>query len=236
MPPLSNNALLLAAGSGQRMGPAVADKILASLRGKPVLVHSVDAFERSGCVEHIRIVYRDARQRERLEAALHKRSSSEIKISWARGGPSRQESVHNGLNSLPESNGLTFIHDAARPLITPASIAKLAEVAGRDGAACLAHPLVDTVKRIADPSRISRIELEDLERNRLWAMETPQVYRAAEIRKAYQHVKARGLTVTDDAAAAAAIGLPVTLVPNEKTNPKITTTADLSYLEWLLSR
>lgn len=217
------------------MGPSIGDKVLVPLRDKPVLLHSVETFEQSGCVAKICIVYRDARQREHIEQALCRQSAPEIEIIWAEGGNTRRNSVLNGLNSLPESNGLTFIHDAARPLITPKILSKLAEVARRDGAACLAHPLIDTVKRVAEPEQISRIELEDLERNRLWGMETPQVFLAAEIHKAYREVTARDLTVTDDAAAAAAIGLPITLVPNEKPNPKITTTADLRYLEWLLS-
>lgn len=217
------------------MGAAVEDKILVCLGGKPVLRHSVEAFQQSACVSRICIVYRDGAQRERLEAALNSPPQSDLPILWARGGSTRRESVANGLNALPGSGGLTFIHDAARPLVTAAALSELAAVAERDGAACLAHRLVDTIKRVEVPEQIRRVELEDLERNRLWAMETPQVFRTEAIRKAYRQVMALGLDVTDDAAAAATIGLPLTLVPNEKPNPKITTDADLSYLEWLLT-
>jgi 2-C-methyl-D-erythritol 4-phosphate cytidylyltransferase len=217
------------------MGAAIEDKILALLGGKPVLWHSVEAFQQSACVRQICIVYRDSAQLERLKTALTSPSRPDLSILWTRGGNTRQESVANGLNALPRGSGFTFIHDAARPLVTPADLSKLAAVAERDGAACLAHRLIDTIKRVEAPEKICRVALEDLERNRLWAMETPQVFRTEVIRKAYRQVMARKLNVTDDAAAAATIGIPLTLVPNEKPNPKITTEADLSYLEWLLA-
>ncbi|HKK19335.1 MAG TPA: 2-C-methyl-D-erythritol 4-phosphate cytidylyltransferase, partial [Opitutales bacterium] len=79
-------------------------------------------------------------------------------------------------------------------------------------------------------------DLEDLQRDRLWAMETPQAFRHADILEAYRHVNEQGLQITDDCAAAASIGIRTTLVENPGPNPKITTAADLDYIDWLLSR
>ena len=106
----------------------------------------------------------------------------------------------------------------------------------RDRAAVLAHPVADTIKRIPTAGQLIQIPLEDLDRSRLWAMETPQAFALPDILKAYQHVHDSGLRVTDDSAAAATIGLHTTLVPNHAANLKITTPADLSYAAWLLQQ
>ena len=231
-----HSALLLAAGSGQRMGGAVADKMLVPLKGDAVIAHSVRTFQESGCVRQICLLYRDLEQRAALEKTLDHVLTSALPILWVQGGASRQDSVHRGLEAIASSGGLAFIHDGARPCITAAQIQQLAQIAGRDGAACLARPLTDTVKRLADPNQLHSIELEDLDRERLWAMDPPQVFPTAEILETYPHVVEAGLCVTDDVAAAATIGIRVTLVPNERPNPKITHSADLNYLEWLFSQ
>lgn len=235
MPP--NHALILAAGSGQRMSDAVPDKILTPLQGRPVIDYSVAAFIESGCVARIGIVYRDEAQLSRIKGVLaDSASTTGLDLLWVPGGVTRQESVLRGLEALPERSGLTFIHDAARPLLAPGSIQELAQTAEKDGAACLVHPLSDTIKRTENAGSRSQVILEDLQRERLWAMETPQVFRSADILRAYRHIFARGLEVTDDTAAAASLGIPVSLVVNANPNPKITNPADLSYLEWLLSQ
>ena len=136
----------------------------------------------------------------------------------------------------PTSCTHVLIHDSARPLISIKSIRALHRAAIRDSAATLAHPVVDTIKRIADPKQLNQTELEDLERSRLWAMETPQAFALPEILKAYKHVRINKLHITDDTAAVARIGLKTTLVANDTPNIKITTADDLSYAAWLLHR
>jgi 2-C-methyl-D-erythritol 4-phosphate cytidylyltransferase len=106
----------------------------------------------------------------------------------------------------------------------------------RDHAAVLAHPVTDTIKRIPTAEQLTQTELEDLDRSRLWAMETPQAFALPDILKAYQHVHDFGLRITDDTAAAATIGLNTTIVPNHAPNLKITTPEDLSYAAWLLQQ
>jgi 2-C-methyl-D-erythritol 4-phosphate cytidylyltransferase len=229
-------AILLAAGSGSRMQGTVADKTLALLNGLPVLCHSVRAFLASDCIDRVTIVYRDDVQKAELMAALSQIDLEGAPLDWALGGGERQDSVYNALRIQPQSCTLVFIHDSARPLVSANSIRTLHDAVLRDRAAVLAHPVADTIKRIPTTGQLEQTELEDLDRSRLWAMETPQAFALPDILKAYQHVHDSGLRITDDTAAAATIGLHTTLVPNNAPNLKITTSQDLSYAAWLLQQ
>ena len=105
----------------------------------------------------------------------------------------------------------------------------------REHAVVLAHRVVDTVKEHRlTPGGGSR--LRTLDRSRLWAMETPQVFSRDLITRAYASVAERGLRITDDAQAVEEIGQPVALLENDSPNPKLTTPADPPYLEFLLAR
>lgn len=230
-----STAILLAAGNGQRMQGCVEDKILTPVCGTPVFLYSIRAFLRSGCIDRFTVVYRDEAQKEQLQSMIDPCESRSIPFDWVLGGTQRQDSVENALASQSSDCRYVFIHDCARPLVSAQSIQSLEQAVRRDGAASLAHPVTDTIKRIPESSQLQAIRLEDLDRSRLWAMETPQAFDFARIRAAYRHVRENGLHITDDAAAAAAIGLKTTLVPNDRPNPKLTTPADLAYIQHLLS-
>jgi 2-C-methyl-D-erythritol 4-phosphate cytidylyltransferase len=230
---MSITAILLAAGSGSRMLGSVDDKVLAPLNGKPVLLHSIEAFLAAGYIDQFTIVYRDEPQRVALEAALEPINLKNTTVTWALGGKERQDSVLNALEQQDPSCDYVFIHDGARPLITPASLRQLYECLKEEKAVVLAHPVIDTVKRLPAAGATKQVLLEDLDRSRLWAMETPQAFTHAGIISAYRHVRANGLSITDDTAAAATIGIKSTLVENSHPNPKITTPADLKFTEWL---
>lgn len=229
-----NAAILLAAGSGRRMQGTVEDKVLVPLAGKPVLSYAIEAFLESACVECLSIVVRDKAQQTAIEALVETIDLGPVTVCYTQGGTERQYSVHNALKNLPIDCGQVYIHDCARPLLRSESIKELCKTVERDGAAVLAHPVVDTIKRIQSADTTERVELEDLDRSRLWAMETPQAFRYTDIFKAYQHVIDHRLTITDDTAAAATIGLKISMVANEHPNPKLTTAQDLVYMEWLL--
>ena len=109
----------------------------------------------------------------------------------------------------------------------------LHKIVQREKAVVLAHRVTDTIKE--DPSR-GRGRLRTLDRSRLWAMETPQVFARDLIARAYARALARGLSLTDDAAAVEQIGHPIALLENPHPNPKLTTPADLAYLEFLVGR
>ena len=227
-------AILLAGGSGSRMRGVVHDKCLELLGGRPVIAHSVQAFCESGTVNGLVIVCRDDAQRVAIEKALGPYTQG-LSLHWAHGGPERQTSVLNGLEACPAGTGLVFIHDAARPLVPSQALGTLAAIARRDGGAVLAHRVKDTIKRVPPGTLPGMpVPLEDLERPTLWAMETPQVFPHDLILAAYRHVFATRLLITDDAAAAAAMGHRVSIVENLLPNPKITEPHDLQMLEFLL--
>ncbi len=232
-------AILLAAGKGRRMQVAAADKILAPLAGRPVFAHSAAAFVASGVADFYVIVYRDARQS--LELSCY----APTPALFVKGGIERQDSVANALAALPDDIRHVFIHDCARPLVRPAQLSALLRMVRRDDAAALAHRVVDTIKQIAGPhlpagpvrSRVlARARTTTLDRARLWAMETPQVFARDLIVRAYAQVQRRRWRITDDVQAVERLGARVSLLENPHPNPKLTAPADLAYLEFLLNR
>ena len=231
---MSSIAILLAAGSGQRMQGQVEDKILAPINGQPALVYSLKAFDRSCVINSYLIVYRDEIQKKAIEAIITTHGFSHLEIQVVLGGTERQLSVMKALNAIDEDCDYVFIHDCARPCITTEAIKDVYSAVQEDQAASLAHPVVDTIKRTEAADELHKLSLEDLDRSRVWAMETPQAFAFKNILKAYQNVIKKKLTITDDTAALATIDLKTTLVPNKRPNPKLTTPSDLSYIEHLL--
>ncbi len=231
---MSSIAILLAAGSGQRMQGQVEDKILAPINGQPALVYSLKAFDRSCVINSYLIVYRDEIQKKAIEAIIAAHDFGHLEIQVVLGGAERQLSVMKALNAIDENCDYAFIHDCARPCITTEAIKDVYSAVQEDQAASLAHPVVDTIKRTEAANELRKLSLEDLDRSRVWAMETPQAFAFKNILKAYQNVIKKKLTITDDTAALATIGLKTTLVPNKRPNPKLTTPSDLSYIEHLL--
>lgn len=225
-------AILLAAGSGSRMGGSVSDKVLAPLCGRPVFSHSASAFMQSAVADLYVVVFRDQRQMLELSACAPTPSV------LVRGGRERQDSVMNGLAALPADIEHVFIHDCARPLVRPEQLVALHKIVRREHAVVLAHRVVDTIKEhlvVDGPGGRDDSRLRTLDRSRLWAMETPQVFRRELITRAYERVQARGEAITDDAQAVELLGHHVALLENPYPNPKLTTPADLDYLEFLLA-
>jgi 2-C-methyl-D-erythritol 4-phosphate cytidylyltransferase len=147
------------------------------------------------------------------------------------GGAERQDSVAAALAELPDDISHVFIHDCARPLVRPEQLVALYKIVRREKAVVLAHRVTDTIKDHRGEGR-----LRSLERHRLWAMETPQVFSRDLICRAYARVAKRKLSITDDAAAVELLNQPVALLENPHANPKLTTPADLPYLEFLLAQ
>jgi 2-C-methyl-D-erythritol 4-phosphate cytidylyltransferase len=217
-------AILLAAGSGKRMAGAVPDKVLATVAGKPVFAYSAASFAASGVADLYVVVYRDLAQMNALSAFAPTPSL------LVHGGRKRQDSVAAALAALPGDIGYVFIHDCARPLISPEQLVALHKIVRREGAVVLAHRVTDTIKE-----RRGRGRLRTVDRSRLWDMETPQVFSRDLIVRAYGRAMSRGLQVTDDAAAVDALGRTVALLENSRPNIKLTTPQDLAYLEFLLA-
>jgi 2-C-methyl-D-erythritol 4-phosphate cytidylyltransferase len=151
------------------------------------------------------------------------------------GGPTRSASVRNGLAAVPAEARVIVVHDAARPLATPALFARVVaalSVPGTAGAIC-AVPVTDTLKRVApgaSPDDETRVVIETLDRADLVAVQTPQAFVADVLRRAH----AAGGEATDDAALVEASGATVRVVPGDPRNLKLTDSHDLPLFEHLL--
>lgn len=215
----------------------VEDKVLTPLNGRPALMYSIDCFLQSGVVESFCLVHRDEEQRELIYQALSAADLANLPVTWVEGGQERQDSVFNGLNAISLLVNRVFIHDAARPLIHPKLIQNLDEAAQQDRAAVAAHPVTDTIKQVRPTStrKLRKRKLNDLPREQLWAMETPQVFERELILEAYRTLRRDNLKVTDDTAALAALKHGVTLVENNRPNYKLTTPGDVALISYILA-
>jgi len=222
-----NCAIIVAAGKGTRMGPGV-DKLFFEVAGRPVVAHTWARFEAVPDIAELVIVTRDDLKPAFKELAG--RFGFRKPFQLVSGGAERQDSVCNGLAALPAGTEIVAIQDAARPCTTPALIEATLEAARETGAAVAAQRVTDTIKESDDGRAITR----HLDRRRLWAVQTPQTFRVAVIRRALAAVRERGLVLTDDTAACELIGQPVRLVEGSSPNPKVTVPEDLAYVELLL--
>jgi 2-C-methyl-D-erythritol 4-phosphate cytidylyltransferase len=207
-------AIIVASGSSRRMG---FDKLMADLESRPVLEHSVRAFAACPEIDAIVIVTDKARF-GRLD--LSGITQSVTRVS---GGAERQDSVQNGLKALSPKYEWVAIHDGARPFVTAEAISETLQDAREFGAATLAHPVVETLKRADENGFVS----ESLCRENVWAMETPQCFEVTKLGEAYQYVQNHDLKVTDEVSVFQHIGWPVKLVHNPTSNSKITFPNDL---------
>ncbi len=219
------SAIIVAGGSSQRMG---FDKTFATLSGRPVLAHSIAAFEAAECVAEIVLVGRAERLPEIEELVRRERFRKATTV--IPGGARRQDSVRNGLEHVSASAKYIAVHDAARPLVRPELIAHVFAAAQEHGGASCAAPVVDTLKRV-DPEHIVR---GGIDRENLFAVQTPQIFRRELLEKAYAAVFDAGLEVTDEISAIERIGATVFLLPNEDPNFKITYPTDLALAELIL--
>lgn len=216
------SAVIVAAGSSRRMG---FDKLFAELAGKPVLAHSIAAFANHPEIGEL-IVVSSADNEERIQQLLNDFSNARVVL----GGAERCHSVQNGLDAIAAESELIAVHDGARPLIRAESISACFERARTDGAAACARRVTETMKRADNSGRV----VAGVDRENLWAMETPQCFRVELLRRAYEKVMNEQLLVTDEVSAIEALGEPVFLVENPHPNPKTTYPADLDLAARLL--
>jgi len=213
------SAILVAAGGSRRMG---FDKLLADLAGECVLVRSLLVLEACPGITGIRVVTSQDKFDLLDEAARRLRLGKYL--GAIEGGAERHLSVQAGLARLGPGSDLVAVHDAARPLVTPAAVSRCIATAAACGAAALAHRVTDTLKRANPADEV----VEAVSRDDLWAMETPQVFSTGLLLAAYDAVLRRGEAVTDEVSAVAATGHPVRLVENTDPNLKITVPGDLA--------
>lgn len=224
-----NSAVIVAAGKGTRMGPGV-DKLFLEVAGCPVVAHTWRRFDEADCIDEIVLVVRDGMQA--AFADLAKQFGLTKAHRFAVGGAERQDSVWNGLSAISPKAEIVAIQDGARPCTTQELIAATIQAAKETGAAVAGQPVTDTIKETADGKSITR----NVDRSKLWAVQTPQTFRVEVIRRALNEVRSQKLHVTDDTAACELIGQAVRLVASATPNPKVTTPTDLPYVELLLEQ
>lgn len=198
------------------------DKLLADLDGKPVLRHCIEAFQAAEGIESIVVVC----PQERWEQ-LHLEGE---KLRRVDGGVTRHDSVNAGLQALDDSVEWVAIHDGARPLVSPADIERCIEAAKEYGAATLAKPATETMMR-SDEDGFST---KRVDRDRLWCMETPQVFQLQDIQKAALNARSAGVNCTDEVSALQTIGGRVKFLEPTGSNIKITTPSDLALAKAML--
>ena len=218
----SVGAVIAAAGSSSRM--AGADKLFVPLGGRPLLARTIQAFQDSPLVERIVLVLSAANLERGVKLAAERGIDKLSAV--CEGGPRRQDSVRLGLEALGLCDWV-LVHDGARPLASAELVERGLAAARETGAAVPAVPLADTVKLAAPDGTVERA----LDRDRLWAAQTPQVFRYDLLLRAHREVTD---DVPDDAAMLEALGLPVKLFEGSPANIKVTTPEDLCLAEALL--
>ena len=215
-------AIIVAAGRSRRMGRV--DKIFANLKGKPLLAHTVDVFQRCSSIDRVVIVL----SKDKLEDGqklVREYSWSKV-VEVCPGGPRRQDSVREGLKRLSGCQWVV-VHDGSRPCLSIDLIEKGLEQACDTGAAIAAMPVTDTIKVVSSDAFVEKTLL----RHSLRAVQTPQVFRFDIIDEAYGKAQDE---VTDDATLVEQIGYKVKVYPGSDANIKVTTPEDLSLAETIL--
>jgi len=221
------SVIIVAAGSSQRMG---FDKLLALLGDRPVLAHTIDAFERTESVNEIILMARPERVSE-FEELVRQNVFRKVRHVIS-GGERRQDSVRAGLERVSAETTFIAVHDAARPLVTPEQIERVFALARTQGGAALAEPITSTLKRADENCVVTGA----VPRENLYAMQTPQIFARDLLDRAYAAVAANNLSVTDEVSAIEHLGEKVVLLPNEEWNIKITYPRDLLLAQAALAR
>lgn len=218
-------AIIVAAGSSKRVG---FDKLFSKLGDRSVLEHALAAFEAAESVNEIIVVCRDPKL---VQEAINRAGGRKVR-AVVRGGERRQDSVQAGLKELAENSEFVAVHDAARPLITAREIERVFSAARKHGAAVLAAPITDTLK-FADANQVVS---GSIDRQNVFAMQTPQIFRRASLLEAYERISGNSLIVTDEVSAIEHAGGTIVIVPAQDHNLKITYTGDLPIAEFILKQ
>ena len=219
--------LIPAAGMGKRMG-SDRNKLLITLLGKPLLTWTLMAAERATSISWIGIIGQSA-DREDVETILGNISISKP-VQFIQGGSTRQASVYNGLQGLPEAAERVLIHDGARCLATPDLFDRCAAILMTCPGLIAAVTVKDTIKVVDNTGIVQSTP----DRSNLWAAQTPQGFEVKLLKACHEQGRTLGWEVTDDAALFEKCGVPVKIVPGEETNLKITTPVDLAIAEFIL--
>jgi 2-C-methyl-D-erythritol 4-phosphate cytidylyltransferase len=225
---MKNIALIPAAGSGARMGSTV-KKTYLLLAGRPVLYHTLAAFDRAPSIDRIIIAVAPGEE-ACCEIEVVRKNSFNKNITVIAGGDVRQESVGRLLEQVPEETSLVLIHDGARPLITVDLIERVLAETKKWRATVAAVPVKDTIQ-VTDEAGFVQ---QTLPREQLWSIQTPQTFALQLIREAHAQALQDGFVGTDEGSLVQRLGKPVKIIMGAYDNIKVTTPEDLIVAEALL--
>jgi len=221
------SAIIPAAGQGTRMGSAIPKQFL-SLQGKPILHHTLMAFEASGQVDSVILVVP-----EKDSAAAKKEwlQGYDIVKKIVVGGKERQDSVYNGFQALDADTDVVLVHDGVRPFVTGDMIQRAIEAAKNFGAAITAIPVNDTIKLANADGFVEKT----VDRSGLWRIQTPQAFQYAVLNEAFQKAVQDSYYGTDEGSLLEYAGKKVKIIEGSEMNIKITRQEDLILGEAILN-
>lgn len=224
---MTYKVIIPAAGQGKRMG-AGKNKLLLELNEVPILIHTLLVFEQDDLCSGI-ILSISAHDEEPFKRLLEKYSINKVE-AFVIGGKERQHSVYNGLK-VAGSEGIILVHDGARPFIDISLIHELVAVTDQEGAAVIAVPVKDTIKKV-----VNHEVVETVERSSLWAIQTPQAFRISLLLKAHKQAEESHFLGTDDASLVEQLNYPIKIVEGNYDNIKLTTPEDLYFAEAIIRK
>lgn len=218
--------IIPAAGMGKRMG-FEKNKLRIHLLNKPIIAYTIEVFEKDPWCSSILLVINE-QDRTFMEELVKTSKFSKVK-EIVKGGQERQESVYKGLKKI-EKESIVLVHDGARPFVHVDDIHKLVQVTSRKGAAVLAVPVKDTIKRVKEG-----VIQETLVRSELWSIQTPQAFHLSLLKQAYDKAEQEKYIGTDDASLVENMGYKVEIVKGNYNNIKITTQEDLLFAHAIIN-
>lgn len=216
--------IIAAAGNASRMGGI--PKQLAELCGKPVIVHSMEVFQKMDEVTEIIVSAKD--EHADIIGEMAEKYGITKLAAVVSGGETRQQSVINGLKAASKDTELIAVHDAARPLVKEKFVRQCIRDAEIFGAAAPGVPVKDTLKVVN-----GGLVVDTPDRSSLYAIQTPQIFQKAVYYKGINFAAEHGLDFTDDCQLVEAVGVKVCVSPSDYFNIKITTPEDLKIAEIL---
>lgn len=224
-----NTVIILAAGKGLRMKAEVNKQYLV-LKDKPIIAHTIEAFQNSFLIDEIILVINQNEQELFKNKILTPFSFDKVSMIVG-GGVERQHSVYHGLSVIHDKTDIVLIHDGARPLITSDIIERCIEGAKQYGAVSAGVPIKETIKIVAKEGFVQYTP----KREDVWVTQTPQAFQVDIIKQAHEFAKKQGLLGTDDAMLVEYMGKKIKMVQGDYENIKITTPEDLIAAEGILN-
>lgn len=218
------SVIIPAAGQGKRMKAGM-NKQFLELRGEPLIIHTVRLFVHdASCQKIVLVANRD--ECVMMKTLMEKYQLSKVVV--IEGGEERQDSVRNGLAYVEEEQ-IVLVHDGARPFVTDVVIKRLIHKAAKSGAATVAVPVKDTIKRV-----FSGKVIDTLKRDELWLIQTPQAFKAPLLKEAHKRALEAELIGTDDASLVEWLGHEVVISEGDYQNIKLTTPEDIVFAEAIM--